>query len=188
MKMNKSLFRLILMVALTVILIVTFSNLVNSSKEIHITFNTEVTSQTAQALVKKLNSAGEDDIIHLYVNSPGGSLFSGYTILSAMQTTKAKIVYHVDGIAASMAAVMLCYADEVVLSDYSLIMFHTVQVAGKAVTIKNMQSSMDAALLKSLILSIKRCSFLTSGEFNTILNLGGEVWLTGEELKERLSK
>lgn len=70
--------------------------------------------------------------IYILINSPGGSVLSGSILISAMQTSKAKITTICSGMCASMGAMIFEYGAERLMVDRSLIMFHpaTVQYEG----------------------------------------------------------
>lgn len=62
--------------------------------------------------------------INLHINSPGGNVSQGYSIVSVMLSMKAHVNVYVVGIAASMAAVIAVCGDEVFMYDYSRLMIH----------------------------------------------------------------
>ena len=69
----------------------------------------EVTSDLANVVVAQmLFLAHQDDKadIHLYINSPGGSVYSGMGIYDTMQFVPCPVATYVVGAAASMAAVL----------------------------------------------------------------------------------
>lgn len=68
-----------------------------------------VTDETADAIVAQLmflESESQDDI-HLYINSPGGSVSAGLAIYDIMQHVKCDVNTWCIGMAASMGAVLL---------------------------------------------------------------------------------
>jgi ATP-dependent Clp endopeptidase proteolytic subunit ClpP len=67
----------------------------------------------------------EYDEIVIRINSDGGSVNQGLSIVSAMMSSKAFIIVQVDGVAASMAATLLPAADFVRMNDYARIMIHS---------------------------------------------------------------
>lgn len=69
--------------------------------------------------------------IHIYINSSGGSVDQGLSVVSAILSAKAYIHAHVDGIAASMAAVITVAADKVTMQDYAKLMIHDPFFTGK---------------------------------------------------------
>ena len=72
---------------------------------------TPVTDQVAniiQAQLLFLASADSAKDIQIYINSPGGSVYAGLGIYDTMQFIKPDVATICTGIAASMAAVLLC--------------------------------------------------------------------------------
>lgn len=62
--------------------------------------------------------------IHLHINSPGGIIFEGITILNLLRQHSARVVAIVDGVAASIASVIAVGADEVVMNPDTVLMIH----------------------------------------------------------------
>jgi ATP-dependent Clp protease protease subunit len=61
-----------------------------------------------QAQLLYLNSVDPEKEISLYINSPGGSVSAGLGIYDTIQLIKAPVATICTGVAASMAAVLLC--------------------------------------------------------------------------------
>ena len=71
---------------------------------------TEVNDYTAnviQAQLLYLDSADSDKDIHLYLNTPGGSVYAGLGIYDTMQFVRSRVATICTGMAASMGAVLL---------------------------------------------------------------------------------
>lgn len=64
------------------------------------------------------------DTIHLRINSPGGDVFDGRTIATALAQHPARIVAHIDGQAASAATYVALAADEVEIAEGGFFMIH----------------------------------------------------------------
>jgi ATP-dependent protease ClpP protease subunit len=63
--------------------------------------------------VAALDEIGPDVTdIHLHINSPGGEVFEGITILNALRNHPARVTAVVDGLAASAASFIATGADE----------------------------------------------------------------------------
>lgn len=62
--------------------------------------------------------------IHLRINSPGGDVFEARAMMTAIAQHKAKVIGHVDGIAASAATGMCMACDEVEITVGALFMIH----------------------------------------------------------------
>lgn len=80
-------------------------------------------SSSVASLIKEMEAAKGEDMT-LRVNSPGGEVFQTYGLVAKYQEHPKRKVIKVDGIAASSAAFLCCYADEVECLDVSSFLFH----------------------------------------------------------------
>ena len=64
------------------------------------------------------------DTIHLRIDSPGGSVIDGISIFNALQRHPAKVVTHIDSLAASMGSVVAMAGNEVRMANNALLMIH----------------------------------------------------------------
>ena len=74
-----------------------------------------VEDQVANLLVAQmlfLESENPDKDIHLYINSPGGSVTAGMSVYDTMQFIGPNVATICTGIAASMSAVLLCAGEK----------------------------------------------------------------------------
>lgn len=78
----------------------------------------------AKDFQESLKSLGDVQTIHLYINSPGGSVFEGQAIHSMIKRHQAKVIVHVDGIAASIASVIAMAGDEIHMPENAMMMIH----------------------------------------------------------------
>jgi ATP-dependent protease ClpP protease subunit len=62
--------------------------------------------------------------IDLYINSPGGSVFGGMAIYNQLKRHAGSVTAHVDGLAASIASVIMLAADKVIVPSNALVMIH----------------------------------------------------------------
>lgn len=73
----------------------------------------------------ELDQLGNDvETINLYINSPGGSVFEAMAIIAMLHRHPAKIISHIDGVAASCASVIPMISDKVIMPANSLMMIH----------------------------------------------------------------
>lgn len=73
----------------------------------------------------ELDALGSDiETINLYINSPGGSVFEGLAIINMLQRHGARIVVHIDALAASCASIIAMVGDEIRMPSNSLMMIH----------------------------------------------------------------
>jgi ATP-dependent Clp endopeptidase proteolytic subunit ClpP len=80
---------------------------------------------SAKEFVTALDALPDDTAtINLHINSPGGEVYEGISILNALRNHKARVVAIVDGLAASAASFVAAGADEVVMGRNSQLMIH----------------------------------------------------------------
>lgn len=72
--------------------------------------------------LKSLDPAVNEITVRL--NSPGGDVFDGITIYNRLKQHKAKIIVHIDGLAASIASIIALAGDEIIMGEGALYMIH----------------------------------------------------------------
>lgn len=78
----------------------------------------------APAPFVKALKALDADVIHLRINSPGGSVFAARAMETALREHKARIVVHIDALAASAASFLAMAGDEIIISKGAMLMIH----------------------------------------------------------------
>lgn len=81
-------------------------------------------STSASSFKKDLDDLGDVSNINLYINSPGGDVFEGISIGSMIQRHKATVTGYVDGLAASIASVILASCNKVIMPTNAMVMIH----------------------------------------------------------------
>lgn len=81
--------------------------------------------------------------IDLYVNSPGGNVHDGMAIHSQLKRHQGKVTAYVDGVAASIASVIIMAADTIEMPRNAMIMIHDPRTIA-AGTSKDMRKIADA--------------------------------------------
>ena len=79
---------------------------------------------TAKAFAEDLKGAGDVKKVHLRVNSPGGDVFDGIAIYNTLLSCGAIVTAQVDGLAASIASVIIMAASEISMGDNAMMMIH----------------------------------------------------------------
>jgi ATP-dependent Clp endopeptidase proteolytic subunit ClpP len=99
----------------------------------------------AKAFIDEMKSLGDISELTLRINSPGGSVFDGIAIYNALKRHPAKVIVTVEGLAASIASVILCAGDEVIMPKNALIMIHdpSAVVMGSARDMRSMAEALD---------------------------------------------
>lgn len=84
----------------------------------------EYGEKSAKIFQQELEELGDVETINLYVNSPGGSVFEGIAIHNMLKRHPARVIAHVDALAASIASVIIMAADEIRMPGNSMLMIH----------------------------------------------------------------
>lgn len=79
---------------------------------------------SAKGVRAKLKDAKDAKEIRLRINSSGGEVIDGYAIYNLLNEHPAKVVAHVDALAASIASIILMAADEIHVANNAFIMIH----------------------------------------------------------------
>ncbi len=120
--------------------------------------------------------------INLYVNSNGGDVKEGYGIYAMLKRHPAHKVAYVDGIAASIASVICCACDEVVMYRNSMMFIHNMAsgVRGNAAELRR-----EADVLDKMMEGNRQVYLAKAGDKLTedqlIEMLEKETWLTAIE-------
>lgn len=82
-------------------------------------------SVSATSFCKELDALPSSvKTINVRLNSPGGDVFDGQTIYNRLKSHSAKVIVHVDGIAASIASIIAMAGDEIIMGEGSQMMIH----------------------------------------------------------------
>lgn len=79
---------------------------------------------TSATDIEKALKQIDAEVIHVHINSYGGDVFDGIAIHNQLKNHDAKIVVHIDGIAASAASLIAMAGDEIIMNTGSMIMIH----------------------------------------------------------------
>jgi ATP-dependent Clp protease, protease subunit len=137
---------------------------------------------TAKAFAEDLKKAGAVSKIHLKVNSPGGNVFDGLAIYNTLLSHKASVTAQVDGLAASIASVIICAASEISMGENSMLMVHNpyTSVNGDSNEMRKMADTMDK-VKASMITAYRRHTKMSAEDVGALLD--AETWMTAEEAR-----
>lgn len=79
---------------------------------------------SAQQFAQDLRALGPVKTIDVRINSDGGDVFEGRAIYTNLAQNPARIVVHVDGLAASIASLIAMAGDEIRMADGAYFMIH----------------------------------------------------------------
>lgn len=134
-------------------------------------------------VINFLSQIGDVQTIHVHFNSGGGSVNGGIAIKNLLKAHNAKMIGYVDGIAASIAGVILMACDEIHVYSSSIFMMHKPLTAafGNAddlsKEIEALNTCQDAI---TNIFMEKAKEDITREKITEMIN--AETWLTGDEL------
>lgn len=134
-----------------------------------------------------IRHAQEDDTIKIYINSGGGDLFTGIQFLRVLSETDALVVVSVEGLCASAATLVFLAADMFEISDHSSFLFHNYSsgVWGKGGE-QYAQVTHERRWSDRLLNNVYE-DFLSKEEIKSLLD-NRDIWLSSEEVAERMSK
>lgn len=136
---------------------------------------------TEEDLVEQLQNHKPD--INLYISSGGGSVFSGWAMMSALQRTDAHITANIDGLCASMATGIAMVADKVKMTDNGIFMIHN----ASGFVWGNKQDMRKTAELLDKIDSVITNTYVKAtgkSKDEIIQMMNDETWLTPDEALE----
>ena len=134
---------------------------------------------------EQLDSIGNVQKLNIYINSPGGDVFTASTMISMLQRVKDKgttINAYVDGLSASAASFLMMVADNVNLYKNSTVMVHKPMswAVGNA---NDMQKTIDA--LNKVEESVMMPMYMNKSkvkeeEIKSLID--AETWLSAKEM------
>lgn len=112
---------------------------------------------TAKQVIKDLAALGAVDTLNVRINSVGGSVFEGLAIYNALARNPAKVIVHVDALAASIASIIAMSGAEIRIADNAHMMIHNAmgimmgtadEMRGYADTLDQINGSLVATYVK----------------------------------------
>lgn len=139
---------------------------------------------TALDLVPRLAELGNKSTIHLRIDSPGGDVFAAQAIAQAIRESSAKVVAHVDGLAASAATVIAAACSETIMAPGAMYMIHNAWTiamgnANDFTDVAAMLSNVDGAIAAQYAVR----TGLGLEELRALMD--AETWLTAEAAVEK---
>lgn len=122
--------------------------------------------------------------IHLHINSEGGDVFEGVAIFSALRNHAARIVVHIDGLAASIASLVAMVGDEVRMAENGFLMVHNSSTFtyGDAAAHRRRAELLDKVDLNTLIAAYRGKTGASEQQVRDWMD--AETWFSAAEAKE----
>lgn len=125
--------------------------------------------------------------LNIYINSNGGDVFSGMAIHNMLKRHEGKKTGYVDGVAASIASVILMACDEIVVPENAWVMIHR-PVAYMGGNADDMMKA--AETLEGIEQSIAETYLSHSSLEKAALvdKMNAETWLSGNDISQVFDK
>ncbi|MBO7686717.1 MAG: ATP-dependent Clp protease proteolytic subunit [Kiritimatiellae bacterium] len=119
--------------------------------------------------------------VKIEINSTGGYVVPGLAIANSIKNSKAHVVAHVVGLAASMASVVMCACDEIQLEEGSFVMIHHPWgwAEGDADAMRKEAEVLDT--MKAAIMAFYRGKFADKSDDEISAMMDEETWYTGTD-------
>jgi len=140
-------------------------------------------STSPQQIIQAIEQAGGDDL-DVYINSPGGDVFAGSEIYTALKEYPGNVTVKIIGIAASAASVIAMAGKKVMISPTAQIMIHNVMSMAFG---DYRDHAHESDVLKGWNKSIANAYRLKSGlsEAELLKLMNQETWLNAQEALEK---
>lgn len=121
------------------------------------------------------------DEIRLHINSDGGNVSQGMSVVAAIRSISTPVVAYVEGVAASMAAVVAVSCEKVAMCDYAKMMIHNPQFEDAS----RLTAKMSRQLAK--ITDMLRTILSSRGQDENRVGalMAAETWLSAAEAMEQ---
>lgn len=136
-------------------------------------------------MVHTIRFAGPESVVYIHLNTPGGVLDTGVQLISAMQASEAHVICSLEGQVASLGTLIFLAADEFVVHDNSMMMFHDYSggVFGKGheqlVALEATRQWVEDVMKRLYV------PFLSEDEFDR-MRKGEDIWVHAEDIRVRL--
>lgn len=134
-----------------------------------------------------IRHADENDIVKIYINSPGGNLYTAIQFMRVMSETNAHIIASVEGACMSAATMIFLCADSFEVTPHSVFMFHnysggTVGKGGEMISQLVHEKKWTERIFNTVY-----SGFLSESEIKSIIE-DKDIWMDGDEVVARINK
>ena len=134
-----------------------------------------------------IRSASQNDVIKIYINSPGGDMFTAIQFMRVLTDTEAQVVISVEGACMSAATMIFMCGHQYEISPHSVFMFHNYSsgMAGKGGEMFDRMA--HERMWSEKLFQDVYADFLTEREIKQILD-NKDLWMDSDEVIKRLKK
>ena len=137
--------------------------------------------QYPESIKNFLDEAKGKDI-NIYINSGGGSVFSGMAIYNMLKRHQGYKTVYVDGLAGSIASVIALAGDKVIIPSNAYMMIHKpwCGLHGNSTELREMADTLDK--IEEGILNVYNENLAENADIEVVKAMvNAETWLTGDE-------
>lgn len=133
----------------------------------------------------QIRHAGENDVVKIYINSPGGDVFTAIQFMRVLSETNAYTQASIEGMCCSAATIIFLNCDYFEITDHSVFMFHnysggTIGKGGEMYDQLVHERKWSETLLRKVYKD-----FLTEEEIQSILD-NKDMWMDSDEVMSRM--
>lgn len=138
-------------------------------------------------LIHTLKSADQQDTVFIYLNTPGGNLYTTVQIMSAMISSKATVITCMEGQVCSAGTFIFLKGDTKIVNPNCTFMIHNYSqsTSGKGNEVVS-QINYMGDYFNRLAVNIYN-DFLTQGEINEVTK-GRDLWMHSSDVVNRLKE
>lgn len=138
-------------------------------------------------LIKDIKAAGPEDVVNIYINSPGGEVYCAMQIINAMRNSRCQVNTHAEGQVASAAGLIFFSGDGLAVADLSTFMLHDASAGfyGKTSEARSYNKDLESIVYKLCHTAYE--PYITPEEIDKVLS-GTDMYLTSEQVVERIKR
>lgn len=138
-------------------------------------------------VISVLNNASPDDVVVFHISSYGGSVDTAVNICNAIRSTEAQTISVIETYAVSAASLFPMSTDSVIAMPHSYMMIHPAMY-GNADDMKKLRKFVEFQHNRLMgVLHDFYEGFLSKEEIESTVEHSMEIWLTADEIIERLT-
>lgn len=138
-------------------------------------------------LFQDIRNSRNTDTIKIYINCTGGNLFTTIQFIQVLSETKAHVIVCVEGACMSAATLIFLMADEFIITDHSMFMFHNYSGGTEGKGGEMYHGIIHERKWAAKLFQEMYRDFLTPSEIVELLN-DKDIWLDSKQVSERLQK
>ena len=136
-------------------------------------------------VAEKISGLSKGDLVKFKINSPGGSMYGMFSLLSALEETEASSMAILEGEVASAASIIALNCDTVIVASNATMMIHNISFGSNG-KMSDVQRHVEFTKRQSeRLIDSTYEGFLSPEEIKDV-HKGLEIWLDADEILVRL--